>query len=191
MAVYGLAAVFLVANVVWAYWTRQEPLWPVWGGGLAGCLILIPGTIAGAGLSAATIAIAQLLAISVAVDARSMRLPLSITKLLYVELSIATLVAATWGDFRVGVIIGAAVWALALAPGVLVGQLGLGDVLIAPALGGWLGATAGPLIALVTLMVALALAAVQGMFWAGRVPLGPWLYVAWLGVGLIWVGGPL
>lgn len=134
-------------------------------------------------------------AVSAVIDGWSQKLPLVITLFIYLEFTVLVLVAVTAGEVlpAASMASGAAVWTIPLTSGYLVGrQVGAGDVILAPAIGLWLG-----LVGFDAAVAGLCLAAVLAGLWAVtfhwvdrkkgaiRLPFGPFMFVGAVGVAAL------
>ena len=167
-----------------------------WGFGATGTgASLEGGTVTALGVS-----LASLGWMSILIDSRVRKLPDQLTGLLAVEVAVLVLVSP-WtigvaSQWFLPIVAGAVVWTLPLAVGQRLGEVGLGDVKLAPVLGAAL-ATCSFRVALLGLAAAFVAAFIRALFLtvrgglSKRFSFGPYLMGSALGCWVLATLGPL
>lgn len=127
-----------------------------------------------------TVVIAQIALAMAVTDTLSLKLPRALSTLLYLELLGALVLRADPNNWMPEALVGAVIWFVPLLPGVALGMIGLGDLLLAPAFGGWLGAWRNEIAAMIGIASAFLAAAAWGQHGREKVPLAPFLYGGWV-----------
>ncbi len=191
-----------------------QPLTLVWGSALLGSVAIylgaaqrpsLPGgwgwTGDGTGVVIGVgVVLASLGWISILIDARTLRLPDSITALMGLEVLLFVLLPPASGPVSSAwfwaILLGAAAWTIPLLLGFRFGQVGRGDIKIAPVLGAAL-ATCSFRVAILGLLAAFTVAALRALFLMARpgsrtrIPFGPYMVGSAIGCWALAAVGPM
>ncbi|WP_099332006.1 prepilin peptidase [Actinomyces minihominis] len=220
------ALVILTANLLWLGLTgsrllsrylpaeRLRPVTLVWGSALTGSLAIYLGAVqrpslpggwgwgdAGTGVVVGIgVVLTSLGWISILIDSRTLRLPDPITGLMALEVLLFVLLPPALGHVGSAwfwaITLGAVTWTVPLVVGFRLGQVGRGDIKLAPVLGAAL-ATCSFRIAVLGLLAAFTVAALRALFLMARpgsqtrFPFGPYMVGSALGCWVLAAVGPM